>query len=159
MATYERILVALDQTPLSATVFEQACALAQQKEAQLMLIHCFTLPQPNRDFGDRYRANLSQFLTLAQEQIDAGMEAVRQWLSSYAHDAEGRGLQVDWDWRMGDPGRHICAAAKDWKADLIMVGRRGHQGLTEVLLGSVSNYVVHHARCSVLVVQEQPPAQ
>lgn len=33
------------------------------------------------------------------------------------------------------------------------MGRRGHKGLSEILLGSVSNYVVHHAPCSVLVLQ------
>ncbi|NEO65320.1 MAG: universal stress protein, partial [Moorea sp. SIO4G2] len=36
---------------------------------------------------------------------------------------------------------------------LIVLGRRGLGGLKEMVLGSVSNYVVHHAPCSVLVVQ------
>ena len=44
-------------------------------------------------------------------------------------------------------------SSQNWEADLIVIGRRGHQGLSEILLGSVSNYVVHHAPCSVLVVQ------
>jgi nucleotide-binding universal stress UspA family protein len=47
----------------------------------------------------------------------------------------------------------ICQVAKDWGAELIMVGRRGNSGLSELILGSVSNYVVHHAHCSVLIVQ------
>ncbi|MEO0350033.1 MAG: universal stress protein, partial [Cyanobacteria bacterium P01_A01_bin.15] len=40
-----------------------------------------------------------------------------------------------------------------WNADLIMMGRRGRSGFSELLLGSVSNYVMHHAPCSVLTVQ------
>ena len=36
---------------------------------------------------------------------------------------------------------------------LIMVGNRGRSGRTEFLLGSVSNYVMHHATSSVLIVQ------
>ncbi|RMG10302.1 MAG: universal stress protein, partial [Cyanobacteria bacterium J055] len=36
---------------------------------------------------------------------------------------------------------------------LIIVGRRGRQGIEEAVLGSVSNYVVHHAPCSVLAIQ------
>ncbi|MGC1393382.1 MAG: universal stress protein [Coleofasciculaceae cyanobacterium] len=37
---------------------------------------------------------------------------------------------------------------------MVVVGRRGRTGLAEAFLGSVSNYVVHHAPCSVLVIQE-----
>jgi nucleotide-binding universal stress UspA family protein len=43
--------------------------------------------------------------------------------------------------------------ARTWNADLIVIGRRGLRGLAEMFLGSVSNHVIHHAHCSVLVVQ------
>jgi len=52
----------------------------------------------------------------------------------------------------GSPGRVICEIAKAWQADLIILRRRGYSGLTEMLLGSVSNYVLHHAPCSIHVV-------
>ena len=42
--------------------------------------------------------------------------------------------------------------ANSWQADMIIVGNRGRSGLSEFFLGSVSNYVMHHAPCSVLVV-------
>jgi len=155
MGTHRRILAAIDKSNRSEEVFKSASTLAKLHDAKLMLIHCFTLPQPNRDFGDRYRANLGQFLSLAQAQITEGMEETRQWLNGYAHEAQEMGLDVDWDWRMGDAGPQICEAVKDWEADLVVVGRRGHQGLTEILLGSVSNYVLHRAQCSVMVVQGQ----
>jgi nucleotide-binding universal stress UspA family protein len=44
--------------------------------------------------------------------------------------------------------------ARSWPADLIVIGRRGRTGLKEALMGSVSNYVVHHAPCTVMVVQD-----
>jgi nucleotide-binding universal stress UspA family protein len=40
-------------------------------------------------------------------------------------------------------------------ADLIVIGRRGHSGLTEFLLGSISHQVADHAKCAVVIV---PPA-
>lgn len=43
--------------------------------------------------------------------------------------------------------------ARSWNANIIVIGRRGHRGFTEFFLGSVSNYVMHHASCSVLTVQ------
>jgi nucleotide-binding universal stress UspA family protein len=54
----------------------------------------------------------------------------------------------------GDPGHSICESAQNWGADLIVLGRRGRTGFAEAFLGSVSNYVVHHASCSVFVIQE-----
>ncbi|ASC71960.1 Universal stress protein [Halomicronema hongdechloris C2206] len=153
MAAYHKILVALDSSPLSDKVFTCASTLAKQQGAKLMLIHCFTLPKPHQDFGDRYGANLGEFLSLAQTHIEEGMEATRQWLNGYAQTAKDMTLDVDWDWYVGEAGPQICAAAEDWNADLIVVGRRGHTGLQEILLGSVSNYVLHRCRRAVLVVQ------
>lgn len=37
--------------------------------------------------------------------------------------------------------------------DLIVVGSRGLQGLKEIVFGSISNYITHHARCSVIVAR------
>lgn len=153
MAAYPKILVALDHSPRSEAVFTWASTLAKQQGAKLMLIHCFPLPKPHQDFGDRYGANLGEFLSLVQTQIEEGMEITRQWLQGYAQTAKAMGLDVDWDWYIGEAGPHICAAARDWQADLIVVGRRGHTGLQEIVLGSVSNYVLHRCQRSVLVVQ------
>ena len=53
----------------------------------------------------------------------------------------------------GSPGRTICHLAWSWQADLIIVGNQGRSRIGELLLGSVSNYVLHHAPCSVLTVK------
>ena len=53
----------------------------------------------------------------------------------------------------GNPGRIICELASSWSADLIIVGSRELKGLKEIFLGSVSNYVTHHAPCSVLIAR------
>jgi nucleotide-binding universal stress UspA family protein len=56
----------------------------------------------------------------------------------------------------GDPEVAINDFASVWKADLIVLGRRGRSGMAEFFLGSVSNYILHHAPCSVYVVHEIP---
>jgi len=52
----------------------------------------------------------------------------------------------------GEPGPALCNAATDLGADLIVVGSHGRGVIARTLLGSVSDYVVRHAPCPVLVV-------
>src|SRR5215213_10982752 len=54
----------------------------------------------------------------------------------------------------GSPEQSIVAEAEDWGADLIVVGSHGYGFWERMFLGSVSNAVVHHASCSVLVVRK-----
>jgi nucleotide-binding universal stress UspA family protein len=53
----------------------------------------------------------------------------------------------------GGPRQAIVAMAAEWPADAIVVGSHGRHGLDRVLLGSVSDGVVRHARCSVHVMR------
>jgi nucleotide-binding universal stress UspA family protein len=53
----------------------------------------------------------------------------------------------------GSPSRVIVEAADSWGADLIVLGSHGYGFWDRVLLGSVSDSVIHHAHCSVLTVR------
>ena len=55
--------------------------------------------------------------------------------------------------REGDPAEEVVQAAKEGGFDLIVVGHRGLSPVKAFLVGSVSNRVVTHAPCSVLVVR------
>ncbi len=54
---------------------------------------------------------------------------------------------------IGTPENKIVETASLMKADLVVVGSHGYNRLERILLGSVSDSVVHHAPCSVLVVR------
>lgn len=62
------------------------------------------------------------------------------------------GFGVEVEARLGHPGREICDLAKSRDATGIVMGRRGMSTLGDLLLGSVSHYVIHHAPCPVTVV-------
>ena len=53
----------------------------------------------------------------------------------------------------GSPDSRIVETAEQWHADLIVIGSHGYSRWERLLLGSVSDSVLHHAPCSVLVVR------
>jgi len=68
-----------------------------------------------------------------------------------------RGLAVETAVRDGEPGPAVVEEAREWGADLVVIGSRGHMGLRRLLEGSVSRYVVDHAPCPVEVVRGEGP--
>lgn len=155
---FKKILVALDESDMSQQVYERAIELAKVSQAQLMLLHVLS---PIDDGYTDYPVGLDVFYPRLNEEVvrhhienlsrleELGLSR----LKSLADNGPALGLSIEFTQMMGDPGSRICALAHTWEADLIVMGRRGRQGLSEWLLGSVSNYVVHHANCSVLTVQ------
>lgn len=162
--TYSKILVAVDQSALGQIVFTQALDLAKTQNASLMLFHCL-MPEvllgpmlmPG-EFGLSPQL-ISQTYKVQQEQLELEVRATQDMLEHYTKTATQQGVTAEYRYRCVDAGRGICELANSWNADLVIVGRRGIKGLTEVLLGSVSNYVLHHAPCSVLVVQTPIPQE
>lgn len=63
-------------------------------------------------------------------------------------------LDLTADVVIGSPQRVIVEMAQEWQADLIIVGSHGYGFWNRTMLGSVSNSVLHHAPCSVLVVRK-----
>ncbi|MBW3626486.1 MAG: universal stress protein, partial [Actinobacteria bacterium] len=57
--------------------------------------------------------------------------------------------------RYGDAGPAICEVAADVGADVVVVGSHGSGFVRRVLVGSVSQHVVHHSPCPVLVVRQR----
>jgi nucleotide-binding universal stress UspA family protein len=62
-------------------------------------------------------------------------------------------MQVEISQNLGNSGSMICEVAKSWSADAIVMGRNQKSMLSEIFFGSTSNYVLHHAPCSVMVIQ------
>lgn len=55
----------------------------------------------------------------------------------------------------GSPDSRIVETAEEMKADMIVLGSHGYNRWERLLLGSVSDSVVHHAHCSVLIVRDE----
>ncbi len=148
---YKKILVALDNSSLSNAVFERARAIAKQNGASLMLFYCLTSDSPFWiDPASRHSEAIEDYEARYQESLNQA----RQWLAGYGKVATEQGIPTEWDCLVEKPERGILKIAQNWGADLIVMGRRGRRGLAEIFLGSVSNYIVHYAPCSLLIVQD-----
>jgi nucleotide-binding universal stress UspA family protein len=156
-----KILVAVDDSAMGRMVFDQALTLAQQTGAALMLLHVMSPDEknypamPTTYMPYHYPVVTDELMKRYQEEWQAAENRGVEMLRSLTDQATAVGVGVEFAQKVGDPSRLICALARDWGSDLVMVGRRGRTGLKELFLGSVSNYVIHHAPCSVLVVQGQ----
>jgi nucleotide-binding universal stress UspA family protein len=162
--TYKRVLVALDRSSQAPIVFEQALEQVQMlqkaaKSAHLMITHTIRMDtevSSGAFMGLGTLADVDTYNTLRkvqQERIQHHVREAEEWLQGYYRRAIEQGIRTEIDCHVGEPALRICDLAQNWNADLVVLGRRGHQGIKEIVLGSVSNYVVHHAPCSVLIVQ------
>ncbi|MGP1675482.1 MAG: universal stress protein [Candidatus Limnocylindrales bacterium] len=74
-------------------------------------------------------------------------EAVDQ-LTAAGRDVEGKV-------RGGDPHTQVVVAARNWRADLVVIGATGQSPLRSILLGSVARRILHRVSASVLVARRQ----
>jgi nucleotide-binding universal stress UspA family protein len=155
----KKILVGLDrETKRAAPVFETALSMAEKEEAELLVFHCLpqeTVAEVEDRIGALTELEQSQGLEKRDHLRRSEMDHVRAWLDSHCRSAEERGVSATSAVEVGKAGPALVALADHWQADLIVVGRAQRSVLKDVLLGSVSHHVVHHAPCSILFVHER----
>lgn len=162
---FRRILAAMDSSAIGKLVFNEAIDLAKSLNANLMLLHVLSVEEdvspdmPMYPIMGYYPIRNDVAYEHYQKQWEAYEEAGLDLLRSRTEAAIAAGVTTEFTQVSGDPGRAICNLARNWEADLVIVGRRGRSGLSELILGSVSNYVLHHAPCSVMAVQTTVQAE
>lgn len=145
-----RILVAVDGSPFSDAALEEVSRRPWPAGAKMRVLTAFEAPLAATpdiwSLPSDYFAQVEQSVRLRAESV---MErAVAKLISALGPDIEVKGECVT-----GAAKRVIIDEAEKWKADLIVVGSHGYPAWERLLLGSVSQAVVSHAKCSVEVVR------
>jgi nucleotide-binding universal stress UspA family protein len=141
-AQFHRILFATDFSSESEAAAPFALSFADEGPARLMLLHI----SPKTDLGtvrDEKKFEVSVTETIRQ---------LREIAPTDAETYNQAEVAVDY----GEPGERIVAAAKQWSADLVVLGVKGaaqHLGAATHVARTVAHYVVTHATCPVLTVR------
>jgi nucleotide-binding universal stress UspA family protein len=150
-----KILIATDGSEFSHTAIEKACELLKNaSKPEIKLVSVYKLPtvatEPFMTSPNLYQKVSEDAKDLAEDHIEKARSLILDRLPNSIVTAEVV---------MGSPGQMIVETADEWKPDLIVVGSHGRGFWARSLLGSVSDAAVHHAPCSVLVVQSARPEE
>lgn len=142
------ILVGVDGSKESLDAAHFAQGLAEQTGARVT--YAFALEPPQViPVGP-----LSGYVTTSVPRSEEDLEKARRFLDALV--AERPAVKASSRVELGEPSDALCEVAGQLGVDLLVVGARGHGAGRRFLLGSVSDRVVHHAPCPVLVVRPAP---
>lgn len=144
-----RILLAIDGSDYSDAAVDDVANRPFPPGSELLVLSVFEVPAfpvafplGGVDFEDQVQKTAGAIVEKAAAKLRVG--------------AESKKLKIQTDVLAGSPKRVILEQADNFGADLIVVGSRGHGAWDRVLLGSVSQAVAAHAKCSVEIIRRGP---
>jgi nucleotide-binding universal stress UspA family protein len=93
----------------------------------------------------------STLIVLSVAKKDGDLPAAKEFVDMAKKAAEKEGIEVETLIRTGVPHEVIVNTAAQKDVDLIVIGSHGRTGITKLLMGSVTERVIGHAKCAVLV--------
>ena len=147
-----KIILATDGSPHSDRAVEMTANFGFPASSEIKIVSVIETPMPlNLDiYGGGYVPPIIELEKVARENALEVLENTRQKVLALLNDEN---IIVTTEVLNGSPESQIVEIAEKMKADLIIVGSHGYNTWERLLLGSVSDSVVHHAPCSVLVVR------
>jgi nucleotide-binding universal stress UspA family protein len=143
MMAFKRVLIAVDDSPIAARAADVATELARTLGAELAFVHAV---DSSEAYAPESGVPAAELIALAEQDGKKLLEQFRQ-------RAAQEGSSPLTFSSVGKPAHEILKAAKDWPADIIVLGSHGRGGVKRMVLGSVAEGVMRHAACPVLVVR------
>lgn len=146
-----KILLATDGTKYStaAAAMVKKLDLGEGDEIHVISVVDMAVPMAVDIYGG-YLPDTTELERMAKE----GAAKLLQDATAELNTAfAGRNVAVSSEVEFGSPDSRIVETAEARASDMIVIGSHGYNRWERLLLGSVSNSVVHHAHCSVMVVR------
>ena len=147
-----KILLASDGSEEAELAALRAVELAQRTDSELHVVHVGLVPS----FLMSDPATRTYDRRLYEEIEEESRELLRKM--SWRVKVAG-GTVAGAHLRMGEVDLEIVGLAKKLEAGLIVMGCRGHRGIRRAIAGSISDAVIRHAPCPVLVVRSHEGAE
>jgi len=157
MSVFHKILVPLDGSEHSDRALATALQIAKNFNGEITLLHVYSvtvtpvvIPEPTTLNPTGVPIATSAEVS---KMVDAARDAGKRILADGEQKVGAESVSVETSLREGNSSQEIVKAAKEGQFDLIVIGARGIHRLRDLLMGSVTEGVVKHASCSVLVVK------
>jgi nucleotide-binding universal stress UspA family protein len=137
---FSKILVAIDGSESAKKAFTTSIYLASVSKCRIDVIHVVSC-----EFGGDSAASF--------ELVEDLKIKANSMLEEYKSDALEKGIHPKFMLEIGDPANMIIEIVNSKDYDLVVLGTRGMNVFKELVLGSVSIKVMHHAKCPVMVVR------
>jgi universal stress protein A len=138
-----RILIALNNEPLAVHAADEGIELARALKSELGFVYVIGEPS---EIGADCGVSAEETIKIAKEDGKELIATIRQRVPELA------ALEF---MPIGSAAVEIVKAAKEWPANLIVIGSHGRGGIQRAVLGSVAEAVVRHASCPVMVVKAE----
>lgn len=140
--SFKRVLIAVDQSPVATRAVDVGLELARSLSAEAAFVHAV---DPALAYAPEGGVPAPTLLSLAEQDGKRLLSELRA--RTAFRPAPQEFLSV------GKPGEEVVTSARNWAADVIVIGSHGRVGVTRLLVGSVAEFVMRHAPCPVLVVR------
>jgi nucleotide-binding universal stress UspA family protein len=145
-----KILVATDGSEEAALALTTAADLAKSTNSELHIAYVFPTTV-QRPFPNPITARPAEVL---ERELEEAMNQAQSFLDREVEQVKGEGVEVAETYlTRGRPDTELVHLSEEIGAGLIVMGSRGLGGVRRALMGSVSDSVVRHAHCPVLVVR------
>ena len=149
-----RILVAIDDSKYSQAAANAVISNIRPDGTEVTLLHVLD-PFPRAVAAAMGSKEMPDFVTARMKLRDQA----EAFLAQIAEQFRIAKFAVSQVLAEGDPRDIILDCAEQLPADLIVLGSHGRTGMTRLFMGSVSEAVARHARCSVQIVRIRPAAE
>jgi len=138
------ILTPIDFSDASSPVIDASVELAQQMNADLVLLHVVTAPVLASEYG-LVMENVSKIISAAEKASATRLQHLCEQLAA-------RNITIRSRQEVSTPVESILSIAAEEKVSYIVMGSHGHSALYDLLVGSTTHGVLNKAPCPVLIV-------